>query len=144
MIKSITFKVEGSIENLANFKLLRDSKEVSTKYTIDGKSLTFAVNDQLDSGKSATYKVTAEPTNIENAAGDEYKLTIKKAEDVIAEEIGSNATAYRVSVKENIYKAADGFSDDWDIVSLGTTKISGGNITLTKDSNLASTVNADW
>jgi hypothetical protein len=68
LIKSITFKVEGPIENLSNFRLLRDSKEVSSKYTIDGKSLTFAVNDQLDSGKAATYKVTAEPTNIESAA----------------------------------------------------------------------------
>ena len=145
MIKSITFKVEGSIENLANFKLLRDSKEISSKYSIDGKSLTFAVNDQLDSGKSATYKVTAEPTNIENAAGDSYTLSIKKAEDIIAEEIGSNATAYRVSVKESYYGAAWWFQDDdWDVVSLGTTKISGGNITLTKDSSLASTVSADW
>ena len=72
LIKSITFKVDWSIENLTNFKLLRDSKEVSAKYTVDGKSLTFAVNDQLDSGKSATYKVTAEPTNIESAEGDKY------------------------------------------------------------------------
>ena len=147
MIKSITFKVEGSIENLSNFKLLRDSKEVSSKYTIDGKSLTFAVNDQLDSGKSATYKVTAEPTNIESSNGDEYTLSIKKAEDVIAEEIGDNSTAYRVSVKENYYTAtlAAKFSTaNWDVVSLGTTKISGGNITLTRDANLASTVSADW
>ena len=34
-----------------------------------------------------------------DAGGDEYTFSIKKAEDVIAEEIGSNATAYRVSVK---------------------------------------------
>ena len=67
MIRNITFKVEGSIENLANFKLLRDGKEISSKYTVDGKSVTFAVNDRLDSGKTATYKVTADPTNIENA-----------------------------------------------------------------------------
>jgi hypothetical protein len=135
MIKSITFKVDvngGSIENLKNFKLLKDSKEISSKYTVDGKSLTFAVNDQLDSGKSATYKVTAEPTNIENEAGDKYQLSIKKAEDVIAEEIGSNATAYRVSVKGTMP------------VELGTTTIKGGNITLTRDSSLASTVSADW
>jgi hypothetical protein len=70
MIKSITFKVNvngGSIENLSQFKLLKDSKEVSSKYTVDGKSVTFAVNDILESGKSATYKVTAVPTNIETA-----------------------------------------------------------------------------
>jgi hypothetical protein len=67
LIKSITFKVEGSVENLSNMKLLRDGKEVSSKYTVDGKSVTFAVNDQLDSGKSATYKVTAVPTVIENS-----------------------------------------------------------------------------
>jgi hypothetical protein len=67
LIKSITFKVEGSVENLSNMKLLRDGKEVSSKYTVDGKSVTFAVNDTLESGKSATYKVTAVPTAIENA-----------------------------------------------------------------------------
>ena len=146
MIKSITFKVEGSIENLTNFKLLRDSKEVSSKYTIDGKSLTFAVNDQLDSGKSATYKVTAEPTNIESTNGDNYTLSIKKAEDVIAEEIGSNSTAYRVSVKEIVKTSTSNpvWTDDWDVVSLGQTTIKGGNITLTRDSSLASTVSADW
>ena len=135
MIKSITFKVEGSIENIGNFKLLRDSKEVSSKYSVDGKSITFAVNNQLDSGKSATYKVTAEPNNIESASGDTYELIIKKAEDVVAEEIGSNATAYRVSVKNGT---------TWTAVSLGQTKISGGNVTLSKDSKLASTVSADW
>ena len=131
LIKSITFKVEGSIENLTNFKLLRDSKEVSSKYTVDGKSVTFAVNNQLDSGKSASYKITAEVTNIENDGGDNYTFSIRKSEDVIAEEIGSNATAYRVSVNGTL-------------PTLGKTTIKGGNITLTKDANLASTVSADW
>jgi hypothetical protein len=138
MIKSITFKVDGSVENLTNFKLLRDSKEVSSKYTVDGKSLTFAVNDQLDSGKSATYKVTAEPTNIENAEGDSYTLSIKKDADIIAEEIGQSATAYRVSVYWT------NSNTDWTAVSLGKTTIKGGNVTLTRDSSLASTVSADW
>ena len=137
LIKSITFKVEGSVENLSNMKLLRDGKEVSSKYTVDGKSVTFAVNDQLDSGKSATYKVTAVPTVIENsvtasAGWDTYKFKINKDSDVIAEEIGSNATAYRVSVNGTMP------------IELGTTTIKGGNITLTRDSSLASTVSADW
>ncbi|MBR6908279.1 hypothetical protein IKN40_07565 [bacterium] len=131
LIKSITFKVDGSIENLTNFKLLRDSKEVSSKYTVDGKSLTFAVNTQLDSGKSSSFKVTAEVTNIEAEAGDAYTFSIRKSEDVIAEEIGSNATAYRVSVNGTL-------------PTLGKTTIKGGNIILTKDSKLASTVSADW
>ena len=143
MIKSITFKVDGSIENLANFKLLRDGKEVSSKYTVDGKSLTFAVNDTIDSGKTANYKVTAEPTNIESAAGDNYTLSIKKDSDIIAEEIASNATAYRVSVNEICTPQAPA-TEVWDAVSLGTTTIKWGNITLTKDANLASTVSADW
>ena len=135
LIKSITFKIDGSIENLTNFKLLRDSKEVSSKYSVDGKSITFAVNDQLDSGKSATYKVTAEPTNIENQDGDKYTLSIKKSEDVIAEELGDNATAYRVSIKSNVGNFALSF---WEVT------IKGGNVVLSKDSNLASTVNANW
>jgi hypothetical protein len=99
LVRNITFKADGSIENLANFKLLRDGKEVSSKYSIDGKNITFTVNDQLDSGKSATYKVTADVTNIEKEGGDEYKLRIDKAQDIVAEEVGQNATAYRVALK---------------------------------------------
>ncbi|MBQ7617199.1 hypothetical protein IJS64_04465 [bacterium] len=57
--------------------MLRDSKEVSSKYTVNGKSLTFAVNDILESGKSATYKVVAEPTTIEQTT-DSYTLSIDK------------------------------------------------------------------
>jgi hypothetical protein len=121
--------------------VLRDSKEVSSKYTIDGKSLTFTVNDKLDSGKSATYKVTAVPTNIESQnSKDEYTLTIKKAQDVIAEEVGANASAYRVSVY------TDAKAKEWATagISLNTTTIQGGNFTLTRDANFPSTVNANW
>ena len=136
LIRNITFKLEeGNFDNLGNFKLLRDSKEVSSKYTIDGKSLTFTVNDQLDSGKSATYKLVGTPTNIEKEAGDDYKFIINKDADVIAEEIGQNSSAYRVSIKLNT--AANGNV-------LWTTKIKGGNFTLTRDKNFASTVNANW
>jgi hypothetical protein len=49
LIRTITFKAEGSIENLNNWKLLRDGKEVSSKVSIDGKTISFTVNDQLDS-----------------------------------------------------------------------------------------------
>jgi hypothetical protein len=35
LIRNITFKAEGSIENLNKFKLLRDGKEVSSNYAID-------------------------------------------------------------------------------------------------------------
>ena len=141
MIKSITFKVDvdgWSIENLSNWKLLKDSKEVSSKYTVDGKSLTFAVNDKLESGKSATYKVTAEPKTIETKDGDEYQLRIAKAEDIIAEEIGNNNTAFRVSVKGS--KSTENYKE----IKLWKTIIKGWNITLTRDSNFASNVNANW
>ncbi len=154
MVKSITFKVSvngWNIENLSSFKLLKDSKEISSKYTVDGKSVTFAVNDILESGKSATYKVTAVPTNIETTAGDIYTLKIDKAEDIIAEEIGTNATAFRVSVLSDnkvgttftpfaTYYVAPTYANGF---SLWETTIKGGNFTLSRDSNFASTVNAD-
>ena len=141
MIKSITFKVDvngGSIENLKNFRLLKDSKEISSKYTVDGKSVTFAVNDKLESGKSATYKVTAEPTTIETTDGDKYTLRIAKAEDIVAEEIGNNDTAFRATVK------GANASTDYSEINLWQTVIKGGNFTLTRDSNFASNVNANW
>ena len=137
-VKSITFKVTVTawdIENISNWKLLRDSKEVSSKYTVNGKSLTFAVNDILESGKSATYKVVAEPTTIEQTT-DSYTLSIDKDWDIVVEEIWSNDTAFRASVDGATKGAA------FAKISLWITNIKGGNFTLTKDSNLASTVNA--
>jgi len=115
---------------------------VSSKYTVDGKSLTFAVNDQLDSGKSATYKVVATPTNVENASGDNYTLRIKKDADIVAEELGQNAAAFRVSVYTTAPTSSAAGS--WSEVSLGQTTIKGGNFTLTRDSNFGSSVNASW
>ena len=139
LIRNITFKLdEGNFDNLGNFKLTRDSKEVSSKYTIDGKSLTFTVNDQLDSGKSAVYKVIGKPTNVEKTGGDDYRLILNKDADLIAEEIGSNASAFRVSVNITKKSATTYKNILWN------TKISGGNFTLTKDSNFTSTVNVNW
>ena len=133
LIKTITFKVEGGdIANLTNFKLLRNGKELNTTYTLNGKDVMMTINDQLDSGKSAVYKVVATPTNIENKDGDQYTFKIRRAEDVIAEEIGQNSVGYRVAIK------------DLSTVDLKTTTIMGGTITLTRDANFPSVVNADW
>lgn len=133
LIKNITFKVEGAdINNLKDFKLLRNGKELKTTYLVNGRDVTLTVNDQLDSGKSAVYKVVATPTNIENADGDGYTFVIRRAEDVIAEELGQNSVGYRVAIK------------GWNNVDLKKTTIKGGTITLTRDSNFPSVVNADW
>ena len=133
LIKNITFKVEGAdISNLKDFKLLRNGKELKTTYLVNGRDVTLTINDQLDSGKSAVYKVIATPTNIENADGDGYTFVIRRAEDVIAEELGQNSVGYRVAIK--------GLNN----VNLNKTTIMGGTITLTRDANFPSVVNADW
>ena len=133
LIKNITFKVEGAdISNLKDFKLLRNGKELKTTYLVNGRDVTLTINDQLDSGKSAVYKVIATPTNIENADGDGYTFVIRRAEDVIAEELGQNSVGYRVAIK--------GLTN----VNLNKTTIMGGTITLTRDANFPSVVNADW
>lgn len=133
LIKNITFKVEGAdINNLKDFKLLRNGKELKTTYLVNGRDVTLTVNDQLDSGKSAVYKVVATPTNIENADGDGYTFVIRRAEDVIAEELGQNSVGYRVAIK------------GWNNVDLKKTTIKGGTITLTRDANFPSVVSADW
>lgn len=133
LIKNITFKVEGAdINNLKDFKLLRNGKELKTTYLVNGRDVTLTINDQLDSGKSAVYKVVATPTNIENADGDGYTFVIRRAEDVIAEELGQNSVGYRVAIKT------------LNNVDLKKTTIKGGTITLTRDANFPSVVNADW
>ena len=133
LIKNITFKVEGSdINNLKDYKLLRNGKELKTTYLVNGRDVTLTINDQLDSGKTAVYKVVATPTNIEDADGDKYTFVIRKAEDIIAEELGQNSVGYRVSIKE------------LNNVDLKKTTIMGGTITLTRDTNFPSVVSADW
>jgi len=133
LIKNITFKVEGSdINNLKDFKLLKNGKELKTTYLVNGRDVTLTINDQLDSGKTAVYKVVATPTNIEDADGDKYTFVIRKAEDIIAEELGQNSVGYRVSIKE------------LNNVDLKKTTIMGGTITLTRDANFPSVVSADW
>ena len=133
LIKNVTFKVEGAdINNLKDFKLLRNGKELKTTYLVNGRDVTLTINDQLDSGKSAVYKVIATPTNIENGNGDEYTFVIRRAEDVIAEELGQNSVGYRVAIK------------GLDNVNLNKTTIMGGTITLTRDANFPSVVSADW
>ena len=132
LIKNITFKVEGSdINNLKDYKLLRNGKEMNTTYLVNGRDVTLTVNDQLDSGKTAVYKVVATPTNIENASGDVYRFLIKR-DTVIAEELGQNSVGYRVVMK------------GLDNVDLKETTIMGGTITLTRDTNFPSVVSADW
>lgn len=99
LIKAITFRVTGGdVKNLKDFKLLRNGKTLTGEATINGREVTLTVNDQLDSGKSAVYKVVATPTNIESENGDDYTFSIRKGEDVIAEELGQNSVGYRVSV----------------------------------------------
>ena len=133
LIRAITFKVEGAdIANLKDFKLLRNGKELKGTAVQNGKDVTITVNDQLDSGKSAVYKVVATPTNIENSEGDKYTFKIRKTEDVIAEEVGQNSVGYRVSIKGH------------NLVDLKSTTIMGGTITLTRDAKFPSVVNADW
>ena len=132
LIKNITFKVEGSdINNLKDYKLLRNGKEMNTTYLVNGRDVTLTINDQLDSGKTAVYKVVATPTNIENASGDVYRFLIKR-DTVIAEELGQNSVGYRVVMK------------GLDNVDLKETTIMGGTITLTRDTNFPSVVSADW
>ena len=136
LIKAITFRVTGGdVKNLKDFKLLRNGKTLTGEATINGREVTLTVNDQLDSGKSAVYKVVATPTNIENENGDDYTFSIRKGEDVIAEELGQNSVGYRVSVVHG---------STWSPVLLWTTKIKGGTITLARDNNFPSVVNADW
>lgn len=99
LIKTITFKVnDGDVKNLSEFKMLRDGKELKTTYTVEGRNVTFVMNDTLESGKSSVYKVVATPVAIENADGDKYSFEIKKGQDIIAQEVGANGVGYRAGI----------------------------------------------
>jgi hypothetical protein len=83
--KSIMFRNQGNgdLVNLTNMALYRDSTKISSNVVnVDGKEVTFTVDDTLTDGQSATYYVRADVVTVDNTDGDTYKLELRNKEDI--------------------------------------------------------------
>ena len=96
--QSITLRQNGngSLSNLSNIVLIRNGNTVSSHPTVDGKDVTFIVNDTIKQGTTATYNMKANVTNVDYASGDTYQFAIRNTSDVNASE--TTSAAFRSTV----------------------------------------------
>lgn len=123
--KSITvYQNEGAnLTNLENITLVRNGTVVSTSASVDGKALTFTVNDTIKDGATATYYVKAKIINVENSI-DKYQFYLKNTSDV------------------NIVEASSGFrvnaeSDSTDKFTSNVYSVNGWDVKFDRDSSVA-------
>ena len=96
IFQSVTLKQTSTadLENLADFVLERNGEVVSDKYTVDGKNVTFKVNDKISKDTaSVKYTIKAIANNVDTEA-DSYKFSLNKTTDlnVVEEETEFRAT----------------------------------------------------
>lgn len=131
LLKSISIYQSGSanLTNLANIVLVRNGATVSTSSSINGKALTFTVNDTIKDGATATYYVKANIANVENNI-DTYQFYLKNTSDINIVEASS-------SFRSN----ADSATETNKFVSAYYT-VNGGDVKFDRDSSvsLSSTV----
>ena len=120
LFKGITLRQNGNgdLSNLGNVVLERNGTVVSTAYSIDGRNLTFSVNDEIKDATTASYYVKAVVNDVETAA-DTYQFELRNAEDLNTIE---KTTAFRTTVS-----ITTGVLD--------TYTIQGGELTFARDTS---------
>lgn len=121
LFKGITLRQNGNgdLANLGNVVLERNGTVVSTAYSIDGRNLTFSVNDEIKDATTASYYVKAVVNDVETAA-DTYQFELRNAEDLNTVE---KTTAFRTTVS-----ITTGVLD--------TYTIQGGELTFARDTSV--------
>lgn len=117
--KSITLRQNGSasLSNLADIVLERNGAVVASNPKIDGRNVTFTVNDVIKNATSATYYIKATVNNVETSS-DTYQFELRNTTDLNAAEV---LTDFRSSVSST--------------VSLYTYTIQGGELTFARDAS---------
>jgi hypothetical protein len=85
LVKAVTLYNSGTAElsYLADLGLYRDDQKVSTKATINGRSITFTLSDEITAVQTSAinYVVKAKITNADRV-GDTYHFYLKNTEDM--------------------------------------------------------------
>lgn len=90
--KAVTLNQSGnaSLSYLSDLGLYRDDVKVSTKTTVDGRNVSFVLNDTISSTSSSTinYVVKGKITNADRV-GDTYQFAVRYPENTLVEEVGT-------------------------------------------------------
>lgn len=121
MFKSITLRQNGnaSLSNLGNIVLERNGEVVSSSYVINGRDLTFSVNNEIKDGTVATYYIKAVVNNVDQST-DVYEFELRNDTDL---NIVEKTTSFRLTVT--------------GAQLLGAYNIQGGDITFARDTAVA-------
>lgn len=85
VVQSIKFRniSDGDVEtSLANVALYRNSTKVSTEAMMDGKDITFVLNDVIKASENGVYYIRGDVTNVDNTSGDNYQFQLRNTEDL--------------------------------------------------------------
>ena len=96
MFKSITLRQNGnaSLSNLANVVLERNGAVVSSSYVVNGRDITFSVNNEIKDATTATYYIKAVVNNVDQAT-DTYQFELRNNTDL---NIVEKTTSFRLTV----------------------------------------------
>ena len=115
--KAITLNQSGnaSLSYLSDLAIYRDDVKVSTKATVDGRNVSFVLNDLITSTSSSTinYVVKGKITNAERV-GYIYQFAVRYPENTLVEEVGTN------------FKAT--INNGTTVLNLSTMTINGGDV----------------
>lgn len=121
MFKSITLRQNDNadLSNLGAIILERNGEIVSTDYVINGRDITFSVNDEIKDATTATYYIKAVVNNVDQST-DDYTFELRNDSDL---NIVEKNTSFRLTVT--------------GAQALGTYSIQGGDITFARDTSVA-------
>lgn len=123
--KSIRLRNEGTgdiSKNIGNLAVYHNGTKVSTAVTVDGKYVSFAVNDVVAFGRTETYYVRGDINSVETTGGDTYAFSLQYSDDLTVDE---TVTGFRATIT--------GPNTVWS-----TYTVNGGDIILSKSTSATS------
>lgn len=123
--KSIRLRNEGTgdiSKNIGNLAIYHNGTKVSTAVTVDGKYVSFAVNDVVAFGRTETYYVRGDINSVETTGGDTYAFSLQYSDDLTVDE---TVTGFRATIT--------GPNTVWS-----TYTVNGGDIILSKSTSATS------
>lgn len=123
--KSIRLRNEGTgdlSKNIGNLAVYHNGAKVSTAAVVDGKYVTFAVNDVVAFGRTETYYVRGDINSVETTGGDTYAFSLQYSDDLTVDE---TSTGFRATIT--------GPNTVWS-----TYTVNGGDIILSKSTTATS------
>lgn len=134
-LRAITLRNVGnsSATSLSNIGLYRGGVKVSTDVILNGRDVTFAVNDTVKDAQSAVYTILWTVNNVDNAGGDTYKFILRQSSDL---SIVESTTSYRANIV-----IASNTNNDSNLTA-GVYTVQGGELRFAQDSTALSQLSA--